>query len=1382
MVWGTTQDAVRDSALLTYGGAGSSFVQECAFSPGVTPTLPAVATVCSTCWPKLGSDGASDPFAAVPEDFDECFRDTMNKNSAAQWLAMMETPTGTPTTLGSGPTMESSSTPAVSPNDDIANCEATCMAESTCASAEALVAWGETSYATDNAAFGKSSVEPLHNQTAVRASPVDACSTVDRNVQGKVAVVERGACDFWIKARNAEIAGAVAVIIINNGSPPMRGTMSCSDATQCKNLMALSVFMELDSGGSELMQATEGGVSTLISVVCPDGPPATTQPPRFEKQTCAAECFFESQCNQGGAEVCFLGECASCHASSDCAGACAGCATAAMCAPCYLGCMDGASIEERQRQLTATSNTAAATPPLHTTASLPAPKPRQEERCETECPDAVHQQCIQGGAGVCFLGECAFCHASPNCTGGCADCSLAPSCAPCFLGCMNGASIAERQRQLTVTRTTTPAPAIHTTATPAAPTPLQDGRCAAACPDNVYQQCNQAGATVCFVGQCASCHASSDCAGACAECTAAAVCAPCYIGCMGGASIEERQRQLSTISDTAAATPPVHTTAALSPDKPRQENRCETECPDAVHQQCIQGGARVCFLGECAFCHASPNCTGGCADCSLAPPCAPCFLGCMNGASIAERQRQLTTTSTAAVLATTTASPTITTTTDHGRVRARRSHVISGGACDSDVNCNRGLGCCSGVCLPKCATSAAPSPLQEDRCAAECPDAVHQQCNQAGAAVCFVGQCASCHASSNCAGACAGCTAAAVCAPCYLGCMDGASIEERQRQLTATSNTAAATPPRHTTAFLPAPTPRQEEKCETECPDAVHQQCIQGGARVCFLGECAFCHASPNCTGGCADCSLAPPCAPCFLGCMNGASIEEHRQRMLQSREATTQRILATTALPLQRTPSPLRQSCRDQCARKASTPPSFSNSTVAPPAMTAHSGETHLSVQTFAVHKMRCESECLTPLEEQCRRGGHCFLGGCAFCGASLNCTGFCQSCALATHCAPCYLGCLHGKSIAEQYQQLSQTLGSQPVHNCTTQPVTGFADPSTALRGQKLPYIYCMGKQLHRVPKIADRSFAGALHLENNLIAILTREDFAQVPRLIVLVLSNNKITSLGAHTFADLTELYQLRISYNPLSNLSPFAFTGLASLGDLRSDHGSLRELPASVFVPLASLTIMELFYQPLTSEGIGSRGLHGLHALESMLMIHNSISVLSKAMFRDLGSLRGLQLEFNRIAVIHDHTFANMRSLVNLRLQFNDISKLPEFAFSGLLYLRKLDLSHNNLTELETRVFSNLVGDQEQAVADGLVPNVKLNILFLDNNNIASIVHHNDSSAAAKVGERVRDQFRMEGNVLYVKMCNTVPLFQNGANKSRCVMRLSPSTVRHRCWV
>jgi Zn-dependent M28 family amino/carboxypeptidase len=46
----------------------------------------------------------------------------------------------------------------------------------------------------------------------------DACTAIQNNIAGKIALIDRGICSFVSKAQNAQNAGAVGVIIANNTS------------------------------------------------------------------------------------------------------------------------------------------------------------------------------------------------------------------------------------------------------------------------------------------------------------------------------------------------------------------------------------------------------------------------------------------------------------------------------------------------------------------------------------------------------------------------------------------------------------------------------------------------------------------------------------------------------------------------------------------------------------------------------------------------------------------------------------------------------------------------------------------------------------------------------------------------------------------------------------------------------------------------------------------------------------------------------------------------------------------------------------------------------------------------------------------------------------
>src|SRR5664280_328936 len=61
-------------------------------------------------------------------------------------------------------------------------------------------------------------------------SATDACSALTSNVAGKIALIDRGTCTFVIKAKNAQHAGAIAAIIVDNVAGGVAG-MGGTDAT-----------------------------------------------------------------------------------------------------------------------------------------------------------------------------------------------------------------------------------------------------------------------------------------------------------------------------------------------------------------------------------------------------------------------------------------------------------------------------------------------------------------------------------------------------------------------------------------------------------------------------------------------------------------------------------------------------------------------------------------------------------------------------------------------------------------------------------------------------------------------------------------------------------------------------------------------------------------------------------------------------------------------------------------------------------------------------------------------------------------------------------------------------------------------------------------------
>lgn len=96
-----------------------------------------------------------------------------------------------------------------------------------------------SSYTFDVAAFGAQVFDVTG--TVVAAAPNNGCATLTNPIEinGKIALIDRGSCTFTTKVKNAQDAGATAVLIANNttGAPPGLGG---TDATITIGTLSLS--------------------------------------------------------------------------------------------------------------------------------------------------------------------------------------------------------------------------------------------------------------------------------------------------------------------------------------------------------------------------------------------------------------------------------------------------------------------------------------------------------------------------------------------------------------------------------------------------------------------------------------------------------------------------------------------------------------------------------------------------------------------------------------------------------------------------------------------------------------------------------------------------------------------------------------------------------------------------------------------------------------------------------------------------------------------------------------------------------------------------------------------------------------------------------------
>ncbi len=103
------------------------------------------------------------------------------------------------------------------------------------------------------------------------ANPTEGCSGIIQDLTGKIALIDRGTCNYSVKAYNAQLKGAVGVIIANNvaGAAPTLG------AGTNAALVTIPVMSVTQAAGNSIKAALGTGIVTAI--VDPTAPDYTSQ-------------------------------------------------------------------------------------------------------------------------------------------------------------------------------------------------------------------------------------------------------------------------------------------------------------------------------------------------------------------------------------------------------------------------------------------------------------------------------------------------------------------------------------------------------------------------------------------------------------------------------------------------------------------------------------------------------------------------------------------------------------------------------------------------------------------------------------------------------------------------------------------------------------------------------------------------------------------------------------------------------------------------------------------------------------------------------------------------------------------------------------------------
>ena len=120
------------------------------------------------------------------------------------------------------------------------------------------VVLGASIFSAAGAAFG-----PALNGTGVTAalsatSPADGCTAISTTLTGKLAIIDRGTCDFVVKVKNAQLKGAVGVIVANHA---VGGDSVMSMGGTDNTITIPSVFVGQTDGAT--LKAAAGSNSTI---------------------------------------------------------------------------------------------------------------------------------------------------------------------------------------------------------------------------------------------------------------------------------------------------------------------------------------------------------------------------------------------------------------------------------------------------------------------------------------------------------------------------------------------------------------------------------------------------------------------------------------------------------------------------------------------------------------------------------------------------------------------------------------------------------------------------------------------------------------------------------------------------------------------------------------------------------------------------------------------------------------------------------------------------------------------------------------------------------------------------------------------------------------
>ncbi|XP_034466584.1 toll-like receptor 21 [Hippoglossus hippoglossus] len=244
--------------------------------------------------------------------------------------------------------------------------------------------------------------------------------------------------------------------------------------------------------------------------------------------------------------------------------------------------------------------------------------------------------------------------------------------------------------------------------------------------------------------------------------------------------------------------------------------------------------------------------------------------------------------------------------------------------------------------------------------------------------------------------------------------------------------------------------------------------------------------------------------------------------------------------------------------------------------------------------------------------------------------------------------------------------------------------------------------------------------LRLDNNLLTDLFIDNFEDNVKLQTLNLRNNRISVIFNSTFHRLRNLTILDLGGNKITHINPSGLDGLISLSKLYLDGNNLQQVDSSFYhVFQDTLTVLDLQSNLIrfVTEATGSpfknlsklsdlkldrqrpygmtilprAFFRGLHSLRSLYLTNNNLNDLYPDVFDDLTGLRFLNLDSCCVGVIklRPGVFRNLRNLTDLIVENMGIQNFSKEVFGNLTQLRRLQMNRNVMQSIPVDALQSL---------------------------------------------------------------------------------------------